>query len=145
MASGEYLTISEFAERVGTSTQAIYQRMATNLKPYVKLIKGKKHLHAKALSLFIDQGVDNSDNNESAETNKPFNDVLVAMRGMIDTLTAQLAAKDAQLAERDKNITDLLARLEQAQQLLHQSQLLEGQKLLEPPKRHWWQFGKAGE
>jgi hypothetical protein len=48
----EYLTIKEFATRVGVSTQAIYKRVPTDLQPYIKWVGSKKYINIKALSLF---------------------------------------------------------------------------------------------
>ena len=50
--NGELLTIKDVAQRAGVSTQAIYQRLDKDLKPYLQVKEGKKYLKAEALELF---------------------------------------------------------------------------------------------
>ena len=45
----DYITVKELAEIQGVSVQSIYQRFNTTLKPYIKVIKGKKCLDIKVL------------------------------------------------------------------------------------------------
>lgn len=47
-----YLTVKEFAEAAGVSVQRIYQRLDTNLKPFIKTLNGKKMLSVEGLELF---------------------------------------------------------------------------------------------
>ena len=63
----KYLSITDFAERVKVSPQAIYKRQYTDLKPFIKLVEGKKAISEAALQLFsptnltpaVEQPVDN--------------------------------------------------------------------------------------
>ena len=48
----EFYTVSEFAEIVGISRQAVYKKLNNQFKPFVNVIKGKKYLSHKALELF---------------------------------------------------------------------------------------------
>ena len=45
----DYLTIKEFAEKVGVSQQAIYKQVERKLKNYVKLIDNQKRIDIRAL------------------------------------------------------------------------------------------------
>lgn len=47
-----YLTVKEFAEATGMTTQRIYQRMNGDLKQFTKLVNGKKRLSIEGLRLF---------------------------------------------------------------------------------------------
>lgn len=48
----DYLTVKEFAEATGMTTQRIYQRMNGDLKRFTKLVNGKKRLSVEGLQLF---------------------------------------------------------------------------------------------
>lgn len=50
--SDNYLSVKEFAEQAGVSVQRIYQRLDTNLKPFIKTLNGKKRLSVEGLKLF---------------------------------------------------------------------------------------------
>lgn len=51
----QYLSVKDFASAAGVSTQRIYQRLDTNLQPFVKTIKGKRLLSVDGLELFKNQ------------------------------------------------------------------------------------------
>ena len=48
----EYITVKQFAAAAGVSAQRIYQRLDTNLKPFIKVVDGKKMLSVEGLKLF---------------------------------------------------------------------------------------------
>ena len=52
MMNKKYLAVSEFAKLAGVSKQAIYQRLNTSLKDFVKVEQGRKVVDSAALSLF---------------------------------------------------------------------------------------------
>ena len=51
----EYMAIKDFADRVGVTPSAVYQRLDKDLKPFLKVIEGKKTLDSQALKLYEDQ------------------------------------------------------------------------------------------
>ena len=55
MMTEQYLSVKDFASAAGVSTQRIYQRLDTNLQPFVKTIKGKRLLSVDGLELFKNQ------------------------------------------------------------------------------------------
>ena len=50
----DYLTVKEFASKANVSVQAIYQRLDRDLKPYLKMFKGKKYISSEGLRFFIE-------------------------------------------------------------------------------------------
>lgn len=115
---GELLTIKEFAERAGITTQAIYQRIAKDLKPYLQVVNGKKMLNVEALQLFLASDLKQVDCKENADLQS---DILVKM---LDTLREQLNEKDRQLQAAAAEKAELLARLKDAQQAEQQAHAL---------------------
>ena len=49
----EYMTVKEFALKANVSVQAIYQRLDRDLKPYLKMFKGKKYISSEGLQFFV--------------------------------------------------------------------------------------------
>lgn len=48
----EYLSVADFAVAAGVTKQAVYRRMDTNLKEYVRVENGKKFVSTEAIPLF---------------------------------------------------------------------------------------------
>lgn len=132
----EYISIKEFAKRVGVTPQAVYKQLDNKLKPYCQVVDGKKALQIKALELF-----------ENNLFNQPIDNEFASI---VNLLKGQLAEKDKQLEAKDKQIEALTEALQKAQQITDQAQHLQAnseQRLLalQAPKKHWWSFGKAKE
>lgn len=124
----QYISIKEFAERAGVSTQAIYQRLTKDLQSYCKEVKGKKCLDTAALELF---GVDTlqSDCKEVAsdlpsDCKEVASDLQSTLAATIAALQAQLAVKDEQLAAKDQQIEKLTTALLNEQQSAQQAHAL---------------------
>lgn len=82
-----YVTIKEFSEMAGVSTQRIYQMISNDLKDFCKVFGKVKKIDIKALKLFGKlhrQKTNNIANNNQA---------------VIDALLAQLETKDKQIFE----------------------------------------------
>lgn len=94
-----YLTIKEFADFVGISTQAVYQRLDKDLKDYYEVIDNKKYLKKSVLSLFRD----NVQKNVTTEQNT---DLLNFLKAENEGLLNQVNEKDnaLQVALKDKNL-----------------------------------------
>lgn len=99
----EYVSIKEFAEKAGVSTQAIYARLAKDLQPYLKIENGKKSVSIEALALF---------NTEEQQPNLP-NDLQLALK----CLQAQLEVKDKQIEELTKALLNEQHSAQQAHAL----------------------------
>jgi len=105
----EYISIKEFASKVGLTSQAIYQRIDKDLKPFLKLVENKKTLNVKALELFGFKAVEQ-------EVDK---DLLKTLQDTLKVLTSQIEIKDQQ-------IENLNERLKEAQELNRNNQILLG-------------------
>ena len=108
MEQKEFLTIKEFAEVAGVSSQSVYKRLNSTLKPYLSIKNGKKYLNIKALELYSDtDDKDNflNENNQLATNNNQ----------LIQLLKDELEAKN-------KQIEKLQSLLEQSQVNLSQAQ-----------------------
>ena len=117
MMNKKYLAVSEFAKLAGVSKQAIYQRLNTSLKDFVKVEQGKKVIDSAALSLFSPDYTYQEDETP-AQTDSTIEQELVQL------LKAQLEAKDSQIAElqtalleEQANNKQLLSQLSAAQAL----------------------------
>ena len=82
-----YVTIKEFSEMAGVSTQRIYQMISNDLKDFCKVFGKVKKIDIKALKLF--GKLSNQKTNNIANNNQV----------VIDALLAQLATKDNQIFE----------------------------------------------
>jgi len=92
MNEEQYLSIKEFAAKAGVSTQAIYQRIAKDLQPYLKSEKGKKTISTEALQLFA--------------TGEQTPELTSELQIILNTLQLQLAEKDKQLENKDKQLAE---------------------------------------
>lgn len=110
MMNKKYLAVSEFAKLAGVSKQAIYQRLNTSLKDFVKVEQGRKVVDSAALSLFMPDNTCDKD-----ET--PAQSESTLEQELIQVLKSQLEAKDSQIAELQ---TALLAEQANNKQLLSQ-------------------------
>lgn len=161
----EYITVKELAELQGVSVQSIYQRFNTTLKPYIKVIKGKKCIDIKALEEVyhldikdfkqdikqdfkeIKQGFKEIKQGFKDDTST---DTIKLLQDTLDTLKQQLEQKDKQIAEKDKHIEELTKSLQfeqgKSKNLEDRVLLLEDQGAAEPsqeptqaePKKSWF-------
>lgn len=134
----EYISVSEFADRAGCSKQAVYQQLNKKLKPYVKVIDGKKTINSKALREVYGKEIQPESQSVVKEVDQELNKELIA------------ELRD-QLAKKDQEIEKLLRMLEreQAQVAIAQSQIQQLQELQdkqhqdtaekkeEPEKKSW--------
>ena len=159
----EYISVSEFAKRVGVSPQAIYKRLSTDLSTELKVVGNQKMLKISALSRFglnlVDNQVDNQVVNQpQGKTNQ--NGALEL--GVLDLLRAELEAKNQQLKEKDQRIaelTDRITEMGKRAQELHAGTMVQQLgpgvgRSKEPvitvedppaepePRRRWWPFKK---
>lgn len=132
MDQNEYLSIKEFADAVGVSKQAVYQRLTGTLKPYVSIKDGVKYLNIRALELYEgDDAVKKLKKNNQEESNS------VQVDSMIELLKRELDQKNKQIDELHKLLEQSQVNLSQAQYRL---QLIEDQRNEQPEekKEPWW-------
>lgn len=101
----QYLTVKQFADQAGVSTQRIYQLLTKSLQPFCKSEDGIKYLSIEGLKLF--------DKEPLQPLAKAENDLL---KETIEALKQQLTVKDEQLAAKDKQLIDLTAALKSSQE-----------------------------
>lgn len=129
MNENKLLTVKEFAAAAGVSSQRIYQRLDTNLKPFVSVVDGHKMLSAEGLQLFEIQPLEQDLNKplqtlellqaenetlkaENAELNskiKPLEQALEKEREQ----SAKMTAENAALNEKIQALAKTLQTLEQ--------------------------------
>lgn len=97
----EYISIKEFAERAGVSRQAVYSRIDRDLSSFVQVDNGKKTLNIKALELFSVKQDCQVDCSSSVNT---LQDEITLE--LIKTLQTQLAEKDKQIAELQRQLDE---------------------------------------
>lgn len=125
MAIKELLTIKEFAEITGRSSQAIYKQLNTRLKPFVQLVDNKKMIERRALSEVFNMDPENavdqisqSDLNIQTNLEETLYEIL---KVELMAKNEQIAALQAELAEERKHSREQADRIavfaDQAQKL----------------------------
>lgn len=108
----KYLTVKQFAEQAGVSTQRIYQLLTKSLQEFCKVENGTKYISVDGLKVF--------DKEPMQEVAKDLQDLArpetELLRETIEALRQQLTVKDEQLAAKDKQIGDLTSALVSAQE-----------------------------
>lgn len=152
MKDKELLTIKEFAEAAGVSSQAVYQRLNKSLQGYVVEVDGKKHLKKEALELF--EGAEQKPENKAVEQ-----DSINLDKELIKTLQTTITILQGQLETKDEQIAELNARLKEALELnkgqvllsvAERQQLPIAQDAADPEEKpekqtfwsrvkHWWE------
>jgi len=123
----EYISIAEFASRVGITRQAVYKRVDRGLQQFIIVDNdGRRRISTDALELFnqeVDSKVDiNMSTVDSEVDNKGYN----GSQQALETLQAQLEIKDKQLFIKDEQISTLHSLLREQQELNKNNQILLG-------------------
>lgn len=135
----KHISVKDFASRAGVSTQRIYQMLGKELKPYCKIVDGRKYINIDGLRLFEGISTDTSPKQEveNATTTdfanilqalaKDFasalqpntdslNDTVAALTAQLSVKDEQIKAKDQQIAAKDEQIKQLTAALQSSQE-----------------------------
>lgn len=143
-----WLTVKQFADAAGVSTQRIYQRLAKDLQSYCKEEKGTKYLDSAALALFGEQedlqglakGLPSTYQVLTKGLQTPCKEECaaekVALESKVDSLTAELlrtqkdldAARE-QRAAAERRAADRDTLKEQAQDLKAERERIAGKLL----------------
>lgn len=119
----EYITIKKFSKMAGVTYQAIYKRLDTNLKPYVKKVEGKVLLDTQALEEFYSTEVKKEKSTVQSEVEKNENPKIIIellktqmeiTNKQIGTMNEQITVLKDQLSQKDKQIDNLHKHLEQS-------------------------------
>lgn len=89
----EYISVADFADRVGCSKQAVYQTLNKRLKSYVTVIDGKKVINSKALQEVYGKEIQSESQTVVKEIDQQLN------KELIDLLKSQIEEKDQQIKE----------------------------------------------
>ena len=103
----EYLSVKEFAAAAGLTPQAVYKKLNNQLKPYFKMVDGKKTIEKSALELF-DRSSETTTSSATVE------------QQLINMLQTELNKKNEQIAELQKALDQ-----EQRLHAMSQQRLLE--------------------
>lgn len=136
----DYLTIKEFAEKVGVSQQAIYKQVERKLKNYVKLVANQKMIDIKALQEVYDIEVEQpiQPNIEPVEQLIQSSSQQIIDRLLFDMLQEELRKKNEQIEtlqqiikENEFKYHEALMKSQQNLEREQQLHLLSKQKILE--------------
>lgn len=170
----DYISIPEFAKRVGVTPQAIYKKLSTELSTELVIVDNRKMLKISALERYGLNQVDNQVESVVKPVDnqvEPSNETVVMLQKTIslletqaETLQKQLEVKDHQIEDMNRQIGELNERLKESHILIDQQQKLQAvsesrlelleDKVSDPEpeeveteaeKKHWWQiFKKKG-
>lgn len=130
----KYITVAEYAEMFGISTQAVYKRMKKQLQPFVVVVGKVKHIDISALQfeeLPPQPATEQPCNQPNQPTNQPRNQPLQPL------LEQELAEKNKQIESLLRQIDVLTQQNSNLTELLRNSQVLlaaEKKILIEQPQ-----------
>lgn len=100
MEEKEFYTVAEFAEKVGITTQAVYQRLQGELGKHCKVESGRKMISAEALELFF---IEKERQKEEITTeNQP------AISNTQEEMLAMLKQENERLAKENCKLVEML-------------------------------------
>lgn len=135
------LTVKEFASRAGVSTQSVYKRLQTDLKPFATVEKGKTLINAEGLSLYEKTVANRVDNelqtvvNELQTSCKELQSQLQAVEQEKAVLQAENEALRGNLQDLREQVQTLNKRLEEAHILTANAQRQQIQLLEQKQKK----------
>lgn len=109
MKNNEYLSVKQFSERAGVSSQAVYKQLNNKLKKFKKVENGKTYVNIRGLSCFV---ATNSTN------------VVQPVEQMIEVLKEQLKAKDEQIRALNEQLKAKDETLKNAMRITENTQIL---------------------
>lgn len=110
MKNNEYLSVKQFSERAGVSSQAVYKQLNNKLKKFKKVENGKTYVNIRGLSCFVSTNSTNVVQPvEQLSTN-----VEQPVEQMIELLKEQLKARKSQEERkaRTKRLIEIGAAVE---------------------------------
>ena len=114
----QWLSIKEVAEEMNVSYQAVYKRLNTNFKPYVKKVKGRLMLSAEILDKYKVEGVEKNINQVQYKVENK--EIIDALNDHIKSLKKELEGKDEQIKELHDLLTQSLKNQSQSNFVLAQ-------------------------
>lgn len=126
-----YITVAEYAEMYGITTQAVYKQMKKQLQPFVVMVGKVKHIDISALQTEPPPATEQPCNQPNQPTNQPRNQPLQPI------LEQELAEKNKQIESLLRQIETLTQQNSNLTELLRNSQVLlaaEKKILIEQPQ-----------
>lgn len=120
MKNNEYLSVKQFSERAGVSSQAVYKQLNNKLKKFKKVENGKTYVNIRGLSCFF---ATNSTNVEQPVEQLSTN-VEQPVEQMIELLKEQLKAKDEQIRALNEQLKAKDETLKNAMRITENTQIL---------------------
>lgn len=121
MNEENFLTVKQFAERAGISTQRVYQLLAKDLQSYCKVIGNTKYINISALERFttkpICKDLQEDLPSDLQALTKALQDQIDTLQKHNDLLTQQLEVKDKQISTLTESLQATTAALTSAQAL----------------------------
>lgn len=114
----QYITVAEYAEMFGISTQAVYKRMKKQLQPFVVVIGKVKYIDISGLQDNPQPATEQPCNQPNQPTNQPRNQPLQPL------LEQELAEKNKQIESLLRQIDTLTQQNSNLTELLRNSQVL---------------------
>ena len=117
MEEKDFLTVKQFAEQAGISTQRVYQLLAGDLQEYCKVIASTKYVHISALERFEKKQTCKDLQEDLTPLAKALQDQIETLQKHNDLLTRQLEVKDKQINTLTESLQATTAALTSAQAL----------------------------
>lgn len=91
MNVNNYYTVSETAEKLQISKQAVYKRLSTDLKQGLMLIDGKKYIKSALIDSLVNSKVDSTELKVKQPNEQPLieNELIKALKSHIESLEKQ--------------------------------------------------------
>ena len=127
MQEKDLLTVKEYAEAVGVSQQAVYQRLNKGLSSFVVEVKGQKFIKRQALEEAQAQKDSSKVEQDSTKDSSKVDQGLNNVDKLLETLSQTVTLLQGQLEVKDQQISELNKRLEQALNNTSQSHYIAAQ------------------
>lgn len=135
----EYISVSEFADRAGCSKQAVYQSLNKRLKPYVKVIDGKKSINSRALREIYGKEVQPENQSVVKEVDQELNKELIELlRSQIEEKDQQIKELHRLLATSQMQLTESAHKVQELEDKLDDKQHQETEEKKEEPEKKSW-------
>lgn len=133
--NSQLLTIKQFAELAGVSTQTVYRQLSTRLNEYCQPVGNRKMLQFQALAdvfgVRVEQPIQPKVvNSFNPKINPETSSEVLFLRSQVERLQAELAEERAHSREKDKQLLETLSKLAESQAALASGQAAEKQKVL---------------
>ena len=120
MKNNEYLSVKQFSERAGVSSQAVYKQLNKKLKKFKKVENGKTYVNIRGLSCFV--------STNSTEVAQPVEQLSTKVEQpveqMIELLNEQLKAKDEQIRALNEQLKAKDETIKNAMRITENTQIL---------------------